>query len=453
MIAHESLPAETRAPESTADLLERTLKDAPDEGVLAVHLPAPILPPEWLLEAFPEGPAFAWSPPKGAAISAVGAIRQIPAERWAEASFLNQASRLLEGLHERGALQAPPVRAFAALPFEAAAQDGPGGVLVPRWRYALDRNGAHLTLCVGAERHEKGGVARILDESQGVFDAAAATLNRRREGRRSFPGLRCSEEHAPEAFLQGVVRARDEIAGARLEKVVLARTATVEAHGPILPCDVLERLANAGWGTRYATRSAEGTFLGLSPERLISRRGTRVLADALAGTARHDAREDVLTGSLKDGHEHRLVVQGITRSLERFCEHVEVGVAPIVRRLRHVVHLHTAIEGQLSEPAHVLELVAALHPTPAVGGLPRDRALQFIAEAEPPRGLYAGPIGWFDRDGNGDFWVALRGGLINGPRATLWAGAGIVAGSDPHLELGETSLKMRPMLAALGGAG
>jgi isochorismate synthase EntC len=124
-----------------------------------------------------------------------------------------------------------------------------------------------------------------------------------------------------------------------------------------------------------------------------------------------------------------------------------------VRALRHLLHLWTPIVGTLRERRHVLELAAALHPTPAVGGVPARFAGEWIAAREIARGWYAGPVGWFDLDGNGDLAIALRCGLVAANRARLWAGGGIVAGSDPDGELAETDIKLRAMLGALGVAG
>ena len=116
-----------------------------------------------------------------------------------------------------------------------------------------------------------------------------------------------------------------------------------------------------------------------------------------------------------------------------------------------MIHLHTPFEARLRQPRHVLELAARLHPTPAVGGTPTGIAREWIRTHEPtPRGWYAAPVGWFDLEGNGELAVALRSGVIAGNRAHLWAGAGIVAGSDPDRELAETDVKLRAMLGALG---
>jgi isochorismate synthase EntC len=161
-----------------------------------------------------------------------------------------------------------------------------------------------------------------------------------------------------------------------------------------------------------------------------------------------------LLASAKDRREHELVVSAIRDALEGMRSDIDAPAEPVVRTLRHVLHLHTPIRAVLSEPHHVLELVAALHPTPAVGGTPTPYAIDWIKHHEPvARGWYASPVGWFDLDGDGEFAVAIRSGVIVGDRAHLWAGAGIVAGSDPDKELAETELKLRAMLGALGVAG
>jgi isochorismate synthase EntC len=157
-----------------------------------------------------------------------------------------------------------------------------------------------------------------------------------------------------------------------------------------------------------------------------------------------------LVASQKDRREHDLVVDAIRAALAD-CAEVDAPAAPHVRVLRHVVHLHTPFRARLREPRHVLELAARLHPTPAVGGTPRELAIDWIRSREPvARGWYAAPVGWFDLDGNGELAVAIRSGVLAGNRAHLWAGAGIVAGSDPDRELAETEIKLRAMLGALG---
>src|SRR5690606_10278877 len=204
-----------------------------------------------------------------------------------------------------------------------------------------------------------------------------------------------------------------------------------------------------------------GQLIAATPERLVRRDGATVACDALAGSlARADGDDSAaaLLASGKDRREHDLVVRAIASALGELGAVPEMPGTPSVRTLRHVHHLHTPIAAQLSEPRHVLELAAALHPTPAVGGTPTPLATEWIAAHEPaPRGWYAAPVGWFDLDGNGDLAVAIRSGLVvpddarpGTSRAHLWAGAGIVAGSDPERELAETDLKLRAILGALG---
>ncbi|HEU5054909.1 MAG TPA: chorismate-binding protein, partial [Kofleriaceae bacterium] len=158
-----------------------------------------------------------------------------------------------------------------------------------------------------------------------------------------------------------------------------------------------------------------------------------------------------LLDSRKDLGEHAVVTRAIARNLAPLCSALELAAAPEVRALRHVMHLCTPVRGRLDPPRHLLEVADALHPTPAVGGEPTGRALEWIAAREAPRGWYAGAVGWFDRDGDGELAVALRSGLVEGDRAWVWAGAGIVAESDPDSEYAETGDKQRAFLDALGG--
>jgi isochorismate synthase EntC len=174
----------------------------------------------------------------------------------------------------------------------------------------------------------------------------------------------------------------------------------------------------------------------------------------MAGTVARDAGDDAvaaLAGSVKDAHEHQFVVDAIVDALDGRCESLEVARTPEIARFSSVAHLVTPIRAVLREPApSALELARALHPTPAVGGTPYAESLALIAELElRDRGRYAGPVGWVDADGDGEFAVALRGGEIHGRTAVLRAGAGIVAGSDPEAEWAETEAKLDPMLRAL----
>ena len=196
-------------------------------------------------------------------------------------------------------------------------------------------------------------------------------------------------------------------------------------------------------------------FLGATPERLIRRQGRRVATHALAGSIERGERNggsaEELLASRKDQIEHRLVVEHMVERLRPVCETFHWSDEPGVRRLRNVLHLETPMEGRLSQDLDVIELVAALHPTPAVGGVPVAEAVRWIVEREEsPRGWYSGPVGWFDLEGDGDFVVALRSVLLDGKTAQAYVGAGIVADSDPIAEFDETEVKLRALRSAIG---
>jgi len=208
---------------------------------------------------------------------------------------------------------------------------------------------------------------------------------------------------------------------------------------------------------RFALEREGSVFVGATPELLVARSGRKVYTEALAGTkARTVVSEDeqlraALLHDDKERREHAHVITAIVDSLHGCGVEAPEVFATQVRSLRNVHHLGTVISGVLREDRHVLALVRALHPTPAVCGLPREAASEFLATHEPtPRGLYAAPVGWFDAAGDGEFWVAIRSALLRDRQAWLYAGAGIVAGSDPHREYEETAVKLRAMLYALG---
>jgi menaquinone-specific isochorismate synthase len=255
---------------------------------------------------------------------------------------------------------------------------------------------------------------------------------------------------------RGAVRAALAAIGAgRLDKVVLAREAVVEADRPFPRGELLRRLRGRPGGSTYLY--ASGGFVGASPELLVRRRGRVAVSRPMAGTVpRGDsaaAEADGLarlTGSPKEAVEHRLVVDAVAEGLAKVADRVEVGRSEVVR-LSTVAHLATEITADLTGPLpSALELAALLHPTPAVGGSPRDAALAAIATLEPfDRGCYAGPVGWVDRAGDGEWAVAIRCATLAGRRAHLIAGAGIVPGSDPDAEWAETEHKLRAMLEVL----
>jgi isochorismate synthase len=244
-----------------------------------------------------------------------------------------------------------------------------------------------------------------------------------------------------------------------LEKVVLAHAEQVEQGRPMDAQVALRRLASGYPScTVFAIAHNQTCFLGATPERLIALENGTASTVALAGSVPRGATEvedeqqaDYLLRSPKARAEHAIVVGALRDGLAQVCTRVVSDTEPRVRKLANVQHLLTPIRGQVAAGVSILDLVERLHPTPAVGGFPRQRALDLIRECEAlDRGWYAGPIGWLNRDGEGEFVVGIRSALLHGNSATLFAGCGIVADSDPDTEYAELGWKLRPMLAALG---
>jgi isochorismate synthase len=245
----------------------------------------------------------------------------------------------------------------------------------------------------------------------------------------------------------------------RVDKVVLARRVDLATDRAIDVAATLRRLvASAAESTVFAIARGDAVFLGATPERLVRAEGRDALTVAVAGSAPRgsDAIEDDalaagLLTSEKEREEHEVVVRMLRDSLAPLCDDLEIAPSPRVIRLRTVQHLCTDVTARLSDRSGILGLVGVLHPTPAVGGQPRGTALDLIRDQEGiDRGWYAAPLGWVDRDGDGEFVVALRSGVVRGDRAALFAGCGIVADSDPGREWDESRMKLRVLGAALG---
>lgn len=241
-----------------------------------------------------------------------------------------------------------------------------------------------------------------------------------------------------------------DIEAGSVTKVVLARTVRVDTEHPVDPIWLLRRLA-AREPDRYLF--ASDGIVGASPELLVRRAGTEVISRPLAGTAPwpHGAAAlDALNRSPKDRHEHAVVVDAIARCLGAQCATVDIGPTAAVG-LADLAHLSTTVRAAAhAETPSALGLALALHPTPAVGGLPVAAALEHIHRWEPRgRGRYAGPVGWVDGRGDGAFAVALRSAELDGRRVFVRAGAGVVVGSEPAAEWREIDAKLAPVLRAL----
>ncbi len=279
---------------------------------------------------------------------------------------------------------------------------------------------------------------------------------------RMLPAARTHRERVAEA----VARLRDP--GAGLQKVVLARALEVTAETPWSTTSVLRRLAAAD-PSAYVFLADLGTagpayagtvLLGASPELLVDRAGDRVRCAPFAGSAPRSSDPDVdaangaaLAASGKNRHEHQLVIDVMRQVLEPLCTDLQIAPDPQLHRTDALWHLGTPITARLRESSTTaLDLALALHPTPAVGGVPTGAATALIADVEGDRGFYAGAVGWCDDRGDGRWVVSIRCAQLSADRRTALAhcGGGIVAESDPGDELDETTTKFRTILSGLG---
>ena len=418
---------------------------------------APVWSPAQVAAAFADAPLVSWSSGE-LAIVGIGVARELRgrgASRWDDiiAGAAHSAPRVtIDGrAASLDALGFARPRFLGGAAFAPGAADrapwhgfGDAWFVLPRWTYVA--HGARAFLVCAGDPHD------LVDVRAAIERASVAAAQ---------PPLVELQPAAAAEWRSQVTAITDAIARGECSKIVAARTCSVALAGTVDAAALLAALdARHADCVRVLVRPpGAGTLVAATPERLVRRDGRTISCDALAGTisaAQPDAAAR-LRASAKDRREHDLVVHAIRSALEDAGATIESDTRePAIRALRHVLHLHTPFRATLREPRHVLELAARLHPTPAVGGTPTATAADWIATREPvARGWYASPVGWFDLDGNGELAVAIRSGVLAQNRAHLWAGAGIVAGSDPERELAETDAKLRAMLGALGigGAG
>lgn len=272
-------------------------------------------------------------------------------------------------------------------------------------------------------------------------------------------GLEVVPVRAPSAWQEMVASAIARLRAGDAEKVVLAREVLVRADGP-LPAASVAGALRASYPACYTYLISGGdgsAFVGASPELLLRRSGARAVSQPMAGSiargadeGEDDALADRLRGSAKDAAEHRITAREVTASLERVAESVRTGEPEIVR-FTNIQHLATTIEADLGGDAPgLLEIAGALHPTPAINGMPRQAARSLIADLEGmERGWYTGAVGWMDSRCDGELVVAIRCGLLCPEGARLYAGNGVMPDSDPATELAETELKFPVLLGAL----
>lgn len=314
-------------------------------------------------------------------------------------------------------------------------------------------------------RHARGQTWQVdvLTEGIGRPHASRERWTGRRTPHDAFKEIQLRPDPEPDEYAEAVHRATKRIHARELRKVVLARSLIVNAGRALDPKQLLWRLRAVDPDCyAFATPASEdprrGILVGATPELLVRRRGGIVAATPLAGSAqrfgdstRDRASAKRLFDSAKDREEHAVVVEDVAHVLGAFCDDLTYPHEPDLLGTANVWHLATPFRGRLHDRSTgVLELVAALHPTPAVCGTPRESAREVLEELEPiDRGAYAGPVGWVDADGDGEMAIALRCAEIMGGTARLFAGAGVVADSVPEAEVDETERKFRALLDAL----
>ncbi|GCE11506.1 isochorismate synthase [Tengunoibacter tsumagoiensis] len=337
-----------------------------------------------------------------------------------------------------------------------------GLLLLPYLLFHCDETCAALTinLQVAPDADIASLTAEISAHLHTLEQALARTLPQETD-RLPAPSLQIEDLLSADLWMEQVAATVKRIKQGAFAKAVLARA--VRVTNPRQDFDVIQTLKRLreSYPVAYvfAIQRQEQYFVGATPERLVCGADGQIQTMALAGSAPRGKTEEEdrqlgeeLLHSQKNQGEHHVVVSTIQNALAALCSRVWVGDAPHLLKLKNIQHLQTPITGDMLPGHSILEAIEDLHPTPAVGGSPRQPALEAIRELEQlDRGWYAAPIGWIGHTGNGEFAVALRSGLLHGHQATLFAGCGIVADSDPESEYAESCLKLQVMLRGLSG--
>ena len=434
----------------------------PEDFFIALTASAsPLLIDRWIERAIRTKDGFFWGPGNlsrahdGFTLAGSGAAAKLDAggaDRWEQ--LREQASRTFSATTEwlePGAI-APRLRFFGGAAFHSGLGDalwadfGDASFVLPRWLYGVNDGNAFLRFTF--RREELSSPDALLAEIARAESEADLDVAKPSSGSSTPPA-----HDDQETWISLVESALAAIHGGAFDKLVVARRSSVSRSISVAASVQRLRRENSE-STTFAFVRGASTFLGASPERLIFLEGNRFRTEALAGTVGRasddEAAKQALLASDKNRREHQVVVDGITRALAPFSSGIDVAAQPTVRTLGRVHHLATPIVGRIDHDVHVLSLVAALHPTPAVSGLPQRAASDWIRDHESfERGWYAAPVGWFDDRGDGTFAVAIRSALVDENRAWIFAGAGIVDGSEPAAEFLETQLKQKTVLAAL----
>ncbi|GAA0428526.1 isochorismate synthase MenF [Lentibacillus halophilus] len=300
-----------------------------------------------------------------------------------------------------------------------------------------------------------------VDDLKKWVQETKAVVTSTRQPLPAIPGIDSQEEIEPEQWKDTVQRAADTIKVGHAEKIVLARElrVTLKDRAPI--ASILNKLLTTQPNSYVFAIERDGDcFVGASPERLVKQDDEQLFSVCLAGTApRGQTDEDdraiaqALLHDDKNRSEHDFVVKMIRQAMDTCCDVVHVPDKPVIHPFQNLQHLYTPVTAKLNQTYSIFDIIDQLHPTPALGGVPREASLAFIREHEQlDRGWYGAPVGWVDNHRNGEFAVGIRSGLIRDDSVSLFAGCGVVRDSDPEAEYDETRIKLQPILSVLEGS-
>lgn len=449
-----------------------TLEDpppSPEPEDRLVRVATPITPetPRRFLARAPEAPRWFWQHGEAwvAGIGQAWSIHIPPGPDTDRFTVVKEKARALaeDLLHADDAT--PPLTFIGGFAFHQTPQRDPSWDPFGAACFAIPalslRRTKNETQLVGTARipHD-ADPAKALDEAHDALKVAAKRLQEPPPTPTEYQIPRTLDELPRADWEDAVEQALQGIQASRFDKVVLARTIDLSTPGNPDPATTLANLRQGNPGTNlFLTQpTPQHAFLGAAPELVCHVNGSHLRANAVAGSIPRGADEDeddrlarTLASSTKDRQEHGIVVDAMRRRLAPFAEKVEVARDTNILRLANIQHLERDLYARIPPTTHVLDILEELHPTPAVCGHPRDAARAFLEANEPfARGWYAGPVGWFDVNGDGAFAPGLRSVLFTPDRWRLFAGAGIVQDSQPRDEWDETRTKFQTILQALG---
>jgi menaquinone-specific isochorismate synthase len=451
-------------------LCQQNLHQQDQSKIISIALEIPPVDPLVVLEkmAHPHQLSFYWEQPeKSEAIAAIDAVSYLNVggeSRFQEAQeFINNCLEKTTVIEDKNYRWLEPLF-FCIFTFSELVNRGdllfsPGTVFLPKLQ--VFRRGNIGGLVANLKVDKKTKIDSLTKQTWQQFQSIKKLLNS--VNNRLIKSYYKTEikilEREAELFKSGVKSALELIKNDRISKIVLAHCLEVSTSQKISVIECLSKLRDRHSDCYiFAANNGKGqVFLGASPERLISIQNRQLIADALAGSAPRgktpiqDAEfANLLLSSEKERREHHAVLEFITDSLQKLGLTPQAAPVPQILALANIQHIWTPIKAQITQKVHPLQIISLLHPTPAVAGTPTPIACQYIRQFEPfERGLYAAPLGWIDSQGDAEFIVGIRSALIEGDRAKLYAGAGIVAGSDPDQEFAEIQLKLQPLLKAL----